>query len=320
MILPASDATASACRGLGLLWQYGRMLLEQQQGKGVLGRTAEPHAVTDDAGHVLQYDQAQASKLAILYACALEVLHLARPESAAGPALDLACGPGLFTLALARDLGYSRTTGIDLSAQMIEAARLHAGQGRVDVDFEVGDVTRLGQRRGGEVGLCTFLQGAHHLSDLCAVAGVLRDMDRLVAPGGLVLVMDLVRLRTARLTERYLAVVGGDYRRRGLPLLFDDFRDSMYAAWTAEELRRALPRDSRRCWWQLVPLGLPLVQIVVGLPVGRRRLFLRRGLPWPAGQAPVPAHMVPEWKLLRWTLAAGRRRLIPPRFTEARSI
>ena len=42
---------------------------------------------------------------------------------------------------------------------------------------------------------------------------------------GLVVIMDLVRLRTAALTERYVNCLGHDYVQRGLPAFFDDFRN-----------------------------------------------------------------------------------------------
>ena len=85
----------------------------------------------------------------------------------------------------------------------------------------------------------------------------------------LVMLMDLVRLRTAGITERYINIIGHDYIERGLPNFFDDFRNSMYASYTPEELREAIPRNTARCWCQLVPRGLPGAQIIFGLPEGR---------------------------------------------------
>jgi hypothetical protein len=99
----------------------------------------------------------------------------------------------------------------------------------------------------------------------------------------------------------------------GLPAFFNDFHNSMYAAWTADELHQAIPRDSRRWWCHLVPRGLPTLQLILGLPLGRKKLLLRSGFPWPKEQHPVPKEMRGEWRMLRWSLTFGARRWVPPR-------
>src|SRR5690606_38417220 len=142
----------------------------------------------------------------------------------------------------------------------------------------------------------------HHLPTAELVTATLNEMDRVTHPSGLVMAMDLVRLRTKKLTERYVNTLGHDYVAKGLPSFFKDFRDSMYAAWTAAELRRAIPRQTQRRWCHIVPRGLPSTQIILGLPVGRRKTFLRSGVPWTRESSPVPAAMRAEWRLLRGTL------------------
>lgn len=60
-------------------------------------------------------------------------------------ALDVGCGTGGTTLALARRLGpAARCTGIDISAPMVAAARRRAANGGVDVDFVCADAQRHG--------------------------------------------------------------------------------------------------------------------------------------------------------------------------------
>jgi ubiquinone/menaquinone biosynthesis C-methylase UbiE len=254
------------------------------------------------------------TRLALAYACALEVVHRARLPMTGGRALDLACGPGHYTLCLARYLGYETVTGIDLSNRMIEAARQNGARAGVDgrVRFHQGDVTRLDGIPTASVDLASFTNGAHHLPELQAVTRVLREMDRVTKPKGLIMVMDLVRLPTAGVTERYVATVGQDYREQGLSEFFADFRHSMYAAWTTAELRQAVPANTNRSWWQIVPWGLPMLQILLGLPRGCRTVFRRSGLPWRRDQGPVPAGMGAEWTLLRWALALGSWRRITP--------
>ena len=54
-------------------------------------------------------------------------------------AVDLGCGTGNLTVSAAERLGIGHMTGIDNSPTMLERARAH---GRVEVDFEYGDLSR----------------------------------------------------------------------------------------------------------------------------------------------------------------------------------
>ena len=197
---------------------------------------------------------------------------------------------------------------------MVQVANQNAAeQGLRDrVQFRVGDVTRLEEIGSGELELASFTDAAHHMRDLPTIADVLRQMDRITRPEGLVMVMDLVRLRTAELTERYVKTLGADYAQRGLPSFLEDFRNSMYAAWTADELHGAIPTDSNRWWCHIVPRGLPTIQVILGLPVGRKKLFVRSGFPWRPEENPVPREMRGEWRLLRLTLRLASRRWVAP--------
>ena len=54
-------------------------------------------------------------------------------------AVDLGCGTGSLTVSAAERLGIGHMTGIDNSPAMLERAEAH---GRVEVDFEYGDISR----------------------------------------------------------------------------------------------------------------------------------------------------------------------------------
>jgi ubiquinone/menaquinone biosynthesis C-methylase UbiE len=291
------------------------MLVAQKAGPQRLERVPEPSQVTDAAQNVVQYNRVMTTKLVLAYAVGLEIVHRAQSELTGGSAVDLACGPGHYTLCLARYLGYMRVIGVDLSPPMVALATQNAAAQNLtqDLRFQVGDVTRLGDFHTGEWDLASFTDAAHHMPDLHTVGCVLREMDRITKPEGLIMVMDLARLRTARLTERYVNTLGHDYVMRGLPQFFEDFRNSMYAAWSVRELHQAVPDNSRRYWCHLVPRGLPSIQVILGLPVGRKKIFVRSGFPWPPEQNPVPADMRGEWKMMRWTVFLGSKALTAPR-------
>lgn len=296
------------------LRQFLPMVAAQLAGRQRLGRSLEPDQITDAADHVVQYDCVMGTQLAVAYWVGLEIVHRARPTPSGGAAIDLACGPGHYTLCLARHLHFEQVVGVDLSSPMVDvAARNAAEQGLADrVRFRVGDATELADIETGRFDLASFNSAAHHMPDLATVRTVLRRMDRIAKPAGLVVVMDLVRLRTRELTDRYVNTLGHDYVERGLPAFLDDFRNSMYAAWTAKELRQAIPRNTARHWCHIVPRGLPTIQVILGLPVGRTKPFVRSGLPWASGDNPVAPALRPEWRLLRMSLRFASRHWVRP--------
>jgi SAM-dependent methyltransferase len=166
--------------------------------------------------------------------------------------------------------------------------------------FQTGDATNLADLADGQFDLSTFTDAAHHMPDTATVSQVLSEMERVTSPDGLVVVMDLVRLRTAKLTKRYVNLLGSDYVERGLPQFFDDFYNSMFAAWTVDELKSTVPRDSKRSWFQLVPRGLPTVQFILG--VEGDHPFHRKGLPWKVDDSPLARDLVNEWRMARTSL------------------
>jgi ubiquinone/menaquinone biosynthesis C-methylase UbiE len=293
------------------------LLYGQQRGAQELARQVEPEALTDDADHVFQYDQVKTTKLVIAYAIGMEAVYRARSADPGGQgrAIDLACGPGHFTIWLREQLGYRDVTGVDLAPNMVRTAAKNARKRDLDgqVRFALGDITNLNQFAADTFDLSTFTDAAHHMPDVPTVGRVLAEMDRITRPDGLVMLMDLARLRTADLTERYVELLGGDYRERGLRDFFDDFRNSMYAAWTPAELAAAIPRNSRRTWCHVVARALPTLQLVLGLPVARDTPFIRRGTPWRWRDRPVPRDSLLDWVMARSTLFLARPSVYGPR-------
>jgi ubiquinone/menaquinone biosynthesis C-methylase UbiE len=108
--------------------------------------------------------------------------------SGAGPddtVLDVACGPGLVVCAFARVVQHA--TGIDLTPAMLDRARAHAAeQGVSNVTWRQGDVLPLPWPDGAFT-IVTARFAFHHFLDPLAV---LREMTRVCAPGGTVLVAD----------------------------------------------------------------------------------------------------------------------------------
>jgi SAM-dependent methyltransferase len=108
--------------------------------------------------------------------------------SGAGPddtVLDVACGAGLVVCAFARVVRHA--TGIDLTPAMLaEARKNQAAQGLTNVTWRQGDVLPL-PYPDASFTLVTSRFAFHHFVDPLAV---LREMGRVVAPGGRVMVID----------------------------------------------------------------------------------------------------------------------------------
>ncbi|MCX4746974.1 methyltransferase domain-containing protein [Kitasatospora sp. NBC_01287] len=111
------------------------------------------------------------------------------PELRAGQVvLDIGCGPGTITADLAELVGPTgRVVAVDSSAQVLEQAAAHvAGRGLTNIEFAVGDIHRL-TYPDGAFDVVHAHQVLQHVADPVAA---LRELRRVVAPGGVVAARD----------------------------------------------------------------------------------------------------------------------------------
>ena len=149
----------------------------------------------------------------------------------AGTMLDLGTGPGHIPLLVCRRLETATVLGIDLSEQMLAIARRRLSASSVSgrVRFKTANVGRLPY--GGHHFDTVFSNAIlHHLAD---PRPFLAEANRVLRPGGVLLVRDLFRPPDAatldHLVETYAD--GCDAHQQGL------FRASLHAALTPDELR-----------------------------------------------------------------------------------
>jgi SAM-dependent methyltransferase len=113
------------------------------------------------------------------------IVEAARP----GPddtVLDVACGGGIVVCAFAPHV--RRATGIDVTPAMLEQAQMVAAEkGLANVEWRQGDVNSLPFADGSFTIVVTRFS-VHHFPD---PAGVLREMARVCAPGGRLVVADM---------------------------------------------------------------------------------------------------------------------------------
>jgi len=182
-----------------------------------------------------------------------------------GSALDVACGSGKLTAVLSRIAGpRGRVVGLDFSPLMLEIARRdHAG-----IEFLEGDALSL-PFDDGSFDAATIAFGLRNLSN---PARGLREMLRVVKPGGRPVVLEFVRPPKNLIGSAYrlylrtlLPAIGGAIS--GQPTAYRYLSDTVDSYRTPDELRAMADAAG----WQHVRFQ-PLAMSTVGVLVGERPL------------------------------------------------
>jgi len=111
-------------------------------------------------------------------------------------ALDVGCGAGLLAEPLAR-LG-AAVTAVDAAPELIDAARLHAAEHRLTIDYRATGVENLD----GQFDLVTALEVIEHVAD---PQGFIFSLVARLAPGGLLILSTPNRTAWSRLLTITLA-------------------------------------------------------------------------------------------------------------------
>jgi 2-polyprenyl-6-hydroxyphenyl methylase/3-demethylubiquinone-9 3-methyltransferase len=144
--------------------------------------------------------------------------------------LDVGCGGGILTEALARE--GAAVTGIDLAAGSLATARLHAEAQGLDIQYRLTPVEDLAAAEPESFDVVTCMEMLEHVPD---PAAVVQACATLVKPGGWVFLSTLNRTPKAFL----LAIVGAEYLTRMIPRGTHDFRKFIRPAELAHWLRAA---------------------------------------------------------------------------------
>lgn len=318
---------------MATFFEFLWLAFQHQFGPRDLERQPLPDGAADGREMATPIHQAMLTKRALRYAAGIGLLYRILPQPESTRALDLACGRGLFTLSLAKYLSVRRVTGIDPSALVVAAASegiagesFNGYDGRIG--FQRGEITNLVAAADNSADLVTLAHASHQLATIQQLRDTVCEMNRIVRPDGVVFLMDHARLHSQAVTENFARVMGRDDRKRGLPNYSAPLRLRMEAAWTPGEIESTLgaahPPEGKRRWISIVPRGLPIVQIFVGLPTGRD-LYLRPS--WKGKSNPVirewnrkwreqvspqwARETLRNWNAVQWMLATAHYREIP---------
>ena len=122
--------------------------------------------------------------------------------------LDVGCGGGILTEALAR--GGAQATGIDLSKDSIEAAKLHANQQGLSIDYRYENIEETASKQAGEFDAITCMEMLEHVPE---PGKIIAACARLLKPGGHAFFSTINRTPKAFL----FVIFGGEYILRLLP-------------------------------------------------------------------------------------------------------
>jgi ubiquinone/menaquinone biosynthesis C-methylase UbiE len=191
-----------------------------------LQRILEPEVMDSDE-EALDYDAMDHAAVNIAFCEDL----MAQTEDL-DPTLDVGTGTARIPIELCRRASRARVVGIDLAESMLRLARQNVASADLvtRITIELQDAKTLSYAPGSfrcAVSNTIF----HHIPD---PVPALREMIRVLGPGGLLFVRDLIRPETEAevraLCERY--ALGESSRQRAL------LQDSLHASFTIEEVRR----------------------------------------------------------------------------------
>ena len=122
--------------------------------------------------------------------------------------LDVGCGGGILTEALAKS--GAQATGIDLSKDSLEAAKSHAAQQGLSIDYRYENIEETASTYAGEFDAITCMEMLEHVPE---PNKVIAACSRLLKPGGHAFFSTINRTPKAIL----FIIIGGEYILHLLP-------------------------------------------------------------------------------------------------------
>ena len=199
-------------------------------------RIPEPHQLMDDPEQAAAYAGANFSEANGLF---IRLLRQLQPGGLQGRGLDLGCGPAEIPIALLREYPALRMDAIDGAAAMLEQARARlAGQPELASRLHLRQLTLPSiELPEGHYHYVLSNSLLHHLEDPDDLWLTLRHC---AANGARVLIMDLLRPRNRMAADSLVET----YALNEPELLRQDFRNSLLAAYTLDEVREQLQRHA----------------------------------------------------------------------------
>lgn len=166
--------------------------------------------------------------------------HVSRVIVGSRTIVDLACGPGTLLAQIASLNPKSHFTGVDLSEEMLTSAREHVSRTRLaNVDFRIGDVTRLNWIADHSVDGVISTMALHHLPTAEALKQCFKEINRILKPAGALYLADFTRVKSDK-TVQYISYMNRKYQDDLFSL---DTERSMRAAFLLSDFARLADQE-----------------------------------------------------------------------------
>lgn len=212
-------------------------------------RVTEPCELMEDTEQVKQYSEGGELTGAMMPLYLLFLLQASRDVKPGTTVVDLGCGPGQFTLLLAACFPETRFIGVDASDTMLARAEKNRGEiakifGRElkNADFRKSYMQTLPFPDGSVDGVVSTL-ALHHLPDVATLTDVFKEARRILKANGTVYFADLLRPKSAHSIDQLVRL---SYQGPDTAFLAEDYRHSLRAAFSVEELKAATTQSGLR--------------------------------------------------------------------------
>lgn len=218
---------------LTLAWHYGAEVLARSY---AYERRPEPELIMDTADSVREFRDGGLVTGSVAPVYLFNMLLLCGAIRPGAVVVDLGCGPANLLVELALLHPRANFVGVDLSEEMLRcAAELRDVQGVRNLTLLRSDFTAIESMQSHSADLVLSTLSLHHLPTKALLDRCLTEAARLVKPGGHLHLMDFGALKRIATTEYFARE-----RAKGLsPLLAEDYRNSLYAAFRREDFDSA---------------------------------------------------------------------------------
>ena len=216
------------------------ILLREALGPRAFPREPEPDLVMEEPAQVAAFAEAGRVDGIMSASYLFNSARISQVIQGCRTVIDLGCGPATQLAQVAGLNPQIEFVGVDLSAGMLADAEAHVGRlGLKNVRFVEADVTTLAGIADQSAGAVISTLALHHLPTHAHLRACLRQVARVLEPGGALYLVDLGRLKSLRsiLSFAYM-------NARHQPHLFSlDYERSLRASF----LRADFERLSREC-------------------------------------------------------------------------
>jgi len=195
-------------------------------------RVAEPTELMDDSVQALAYASANFSEANNLF---IHLLQQLLPHKLNGHALDLGCGPAAIPIALLRQHDELKIDAVDGAAAMLKLAEDEIS-GKPQLKERlclINETLPSANLREATYDMVLSNSLLHHLADPLDLWITLQSCAR---DGASVLIMDLARPPSAPAVDSLVE----SYAMNEPEVLREDFRNSLFAAYTVDEVQQQL--------------------------------------------------------------------------------